>query len=81
MLSCLPNAEEVIAVAKANGWSHSRMTLGGQTRDVLSKPNKSSIILQIIPEQSWYSHPVARSYARLLGVLIESVPTLKEASS
>ena len=74
MLSCLPNAEEVVDAATAAGWRHSRIMLGGIMRDVLNKADHSSLILQTIPEESWYSHPVATGYARWLGILIEPLP-------
>jgi hypothetical protein len=76
MLSCLPNAEEVVDAAKSVGWRHRRIELGGVMRDVLDKPGHSSLILQPIPEESWYSHKTARSYARLLGIGIEPPPSL-----
>lgn len=78
VLSCLPNAEEVIDAAKAAGWRHSRCMLGGVMRDVLNKAGHSSIILQPILEDSWYSHTIAESYARQIGIPIEPVPTLPE---
>jgi hypothetical protein len=74
MLSCLPNAQEVIDAAKAAGWHHSRCQLGGVMRDVLNKGNRPSIILQPILEESWYSHAVASSYARLIGIDIAPLP-------
>jgi hypothetical protein len=80
MLSCLPNAEEVIEAAKAEGWQHSRMMLGGIMRDVLNKSGHPSIILQTISEDSWYSHTVARGYARRIGILIEAFPEQARSS-
>ena len=74
MLSCLPNAEEVIDAAKAAGWRHSRIMLGGIMRDVLNKGGRPSLILQPLLEESWYSHTVATGYARWIGILIEPLP-------
>lgn len=76
MLSSLPNAEEVVAAAKAAGWRHRRMQLGGKMRDVLDKAGHPSLILHPIPEDSWYSHKTAKSYAGLLGIGIEPPPRL-----
>lgn len=74
MLSCLPFLEEVIAAAKAAGWTHSRRRLSGGFRDTLRKAGKPTLILQPISDQSWYGHTIAKHYARHLEIEIEPLP-------
>jgi hypothetical protein len=75
MLPGLPNAEEVIDEAKACGWHHSR------GRNVLTKDGQPAVILQPIPEDSWYSHELACHYARRLGLEIAPPPKLPEETT